>query len=422
MDLKLPSMYRLRQSFERPVIDDVAEATRRELEKLNLGDTVKPDQTVAVTAGSRGIRHIATITKTVVDHIKSLQAKPFIVPAMGSHGGASAEGQAELIARYGITAEEMGVEIRSSMDTVVVGQLAEGVPVHFDKHASEADHVMVVGRIKPHTMFVGDIESGLHKMMLIGLGKHNGAWTYHKAIKEYSFEQIIRAVAEVVLKKCRVVAGLAIVENAYDETARIEAVAPNEFYEREKELLQLARNWLPRLPFDECDLLIVDAIGKEISGTGMDTNVIGRKYNDHAATERDTARCKRIFVRGLTEATRGNACGIGIAEFTLRSAVEQMDAHYTGVNCITSGHPTAGMIPLTYENDFEAIAAALQTIGLTPPEEARVIHIRDTLHLETVDVSEAYSSEFASRPDLEVLQGPEPMQFDDAGHFCRGIR
>ncbi len=415
MSSALPLMYRVRQTFERPVIADVATETEQQLLKLDLRDCIQPGQTVAVTVGSRGITAIATMTKAVIDHLKRLGALPFIVPAMGSHGGATAEGQRELIGRYGVTEELMGVEIRSSMETVIVGELGEGIPVHFDRHASTADHVFVMGRIKPHTMFVGDIESGLHKMMLIGLGKHAGAWTYHKAIKEYRFDQIIQAVANVVLAKCRIVAGLAIVENAYDETACIEAVAPQDFYVREQALLKLARNWLPQLPFPDVDLLIVDQIGKEISGTGMDTNIVGRKYNDHAATELDSARCKRIYIRGLTEETRGNACGLGLAEFTLQRAVNQMDQHYTAVNCITAGHPTAGMIPLVYSNDRDAISAALQTIGLTPPEHARVVRIQDTLHLGDVSVSAAYIKELPDRQDLEVISGPFPMQFDAAG-------
>ena len=418
MSLSLPSMIRIRQRFERPVIADVAREVDQQLQRLNLSSKVPAGNSVALTVGSRGITSIATIARAVIDHLKGLGARPFIVPAMGSHGGATAEGQRELIGRYGVTEESMGVEIRSSMETVVVGQLAEGIPVHFDRHASEADHVLVMGRIKPHTMFVGDIESGLHKMMLIGLGKHAGAWTYHRAIKEYSFDQIIRGVAGVVLEKCRVLAGLAIVENAYDETARIEAVAPQDFYEREKSLLQLARDWLPRLPFPDVDLLIVDQIGKEISGTGMDTNIIGRKYNDHAAMEGDSARCKRIYVRGLTAETRGNACGIGIAEFALRRAVDEMDQHYTQVNCITAGHPTAGMVPLVYDSDRDAIEAALQTIGLTPPQNAKVVHIRDTLHLDTVSVSAAYQAAVQQRDDLEFLSEPAPMQFDEQGMFC----
>ncbi|HVJ86646.1 MAG TPA: [Fe-S]-binding protein, partial [Caulifigura sp.] len=237
----------------------------------------------------------------------------------------------------------------------------------------------------------------------------------HKAIKDYTFPDIIKAVAESVIKKCRVLCGVGIVENAYDETALIAAVAPEEFYEREKALLRQAREWLPRLPFPDVDLLIIDQIGKNISGTGMDTNVVGRKYNDHAATELDDARVRRIFIRSLTEQTHGNACGIGMAEFTTKRAAAQIDSHYTRVNCITAGHPTAAMLPVLCENDREAVEDALSTIGLTPPEQARVIHISDTLHLENVLVSEAYAAEIPKQPRLEIVEPAGPMEFDSEG-------
>jgi len=221
----------------------------------------------------------------------------------------------------------------------------------------------------------------------------------------------------VVLEKCGVVAGVAIVENAYDETALIEAVAPRDFFEREKELLLLAREWLPRLPFRECDLLIVDTMGKDISGTGMDTNVIGRKYNDHAATEHDDARCRRIFVRSLTAATHGNATGIGLAEFTNRLTAEAVDPVKTRINCITGGHPTAAMMPIVFETDREAIEAALQTIGLVEPEQARVIQIADTLHVAEALVSDAYLPQLQERSDLERISDPAAMSFDAAGNL-----
>ena len=415
--MPLPLMALVHQKFETVAIADPALEVSHQLERLELGKRIRPGETVAITVGSRGIANIAAITRGIVDHVRSLEATPFIVPAMGSHGGATAEGQAALIAGYGVTSEAMGCEIRSSMETVIIDRTPQGIPVHFDRHAASADHVIVSGRIKPHTGFVGEIESGLHKMMLIGLGKHAGAFVYHRAIKDFSFGEIIRAVADVVLKKCRVAAGVAILENASDETALIEAVPPEAFYERERELLRQARSWLPRLPVSDVDLLIVDEIGKNISGTGMDTNIVGRKYNDHAATEQDDVRCRRIFIRSLTAETKGNACGIGLSEFTNRRTVAQIDDAYTKVNCITSGHPTAGMIPLVYDTDREAIEDALQTIGLTEPEDARVVHITNTLHLHDVFVSAACLTELASVPNVEIRSRPEPFAFDAAGNL-----
>lgn len=410
-------MLRIRQRFERPVVHDVAGEVHRQLSRLALQERIRQGDSVAITAGSRGIANIAEIIKAAVEHLRSLGAEPFIVPAMGSHGGGTAEGQRRIIEEYGITEPFVGAPIRASMETVIVDTTPQGIPVHFDRFAYQADHVLVCGRVKPHTGFVGEIESGLHKMMLIGLGKHEGAKIYHRAIQEYSFLEIIRAVADVVIRKCGILAGLAIVENAYDETALIEAVAPSDFFRRETELLRLARRWMPRLPFAYADLLIVDQIGKNISGTGMDTNVIGRKYNDHAATDRDEVCCKRIFVRGLTRQTHGNACGLGLAEFTTERCTRQVDIVATRINCVTGGHPTGGAIPIAFPNDREAIAAALQTVGLTPPEQARVMHITDTLHLAELLVSEAYRPELETREDLEVVAGPEPMRFDDSGEL-----
>ena len=418
MKITLPKAYRIRQHFPSTRVGDVAEAVRAALSKINLDKVIKPGDSVAIPVGSRGIANIALIIKTTVDFLKSLGAEPFIVPAMGSHGGGTAEGQAHVIASYGVTAESMGVEIRSSMETVIVDQTPHGIPVHFDKNAYEADHVLVCGRVKPHTRFVGDIESGLHKMMLIGLGKHEGAKIYHRAIEDFSFEEIIKAVAASVLKKCDVIGGLAIVENSYDETALIEAVPPDQFYEREKELLNMAREWLPRLPFPQTDLLIVDRIGKNISGSGMDACVIGRKFNDHAATERDAVSCKRIMVRGLTEETHGNACGIGLAEFTNERTVAGVDWKSTRINTITGSHPTAAMVPLAYPTDREAIEAALQTVGLVEPETSRIVQIYDTLELSEVIVSETYLEEINARDDLEILSGPFELPFDAEGNLA----
>ncbi|MBX3448157.1 MAG: DUF2088 domain-containing protein [Planctomycetaceae bacterium] len=415
--MSFPRMLRVKQHFDATRVENVAAETSAQLTKLSLEKRLKPGQTVAITAGSRGIRNVAVVVRAIVDHVRALGGVPFIVPAMGSHGGGTAEGQAGILAGYGITPETMGCDVRSSMETVIVDRTPQGIPVHFDKHASQADHVIVCNRVKPHTGFVGEIESGLHKMMLIGLGKHEGAKIYHRAIADHSFMEIILAVGESVIRKCKVLAGVAIVENAYDETALVEAVAPEDFFLREQELLKKAVAWLPRLPFTSCDLLIIDEIGKNISGTGMDTNVIGRKYNDHAATDRDTVRCRRIFVRGLTHETHGNATGIGMSEFTNQRTIDAVDRKITAINCITGLHPTAAMLPMAFETDQEVITAALQTIGLVEPPAARVIQIANTLHLAEVRVSEAYQQDVAVREDLEVIEPARDMAFDASGNL-----
>ena len=416
--MSFPRMLRLSQKFEGPELTDVEQETRSQLAALELGNKIRPGESVAITAGSRGIANIASIIKAASRQLKDIGAEPFVVPAMGSHGGGTAEGQREILHSYGVTEEYTGAPIRSSMETVIVDTTPQGIPVHFDRHAYEADHVVVCGRVKPHTGFVGPIESGLHKMMLIGLGKHRGAKIYHRAIKDFSFLEIILAVADVILSKCRVAAGLAIVENAYDETALIEAVAPDRFFEREKELLKLAQLWMPRLPFPEVDLLVVDEIGKNISGSGMDTNVVGRKFNDHGATEDDTVNCKRIFVRGLTRETHGNACGIGMAEVTNQRTVDQANLVATRINALTGGHPSAAAVPIAFESDQEAMLAILETVGLVDPVDSGIIQIANTLKLGEVLVSEKYSPEVRERSDLDVIAGPDAMAFDGNGNLA----
>lgn len=413
-----PRMVRIRQHFPAERVEDIPAEVERQLSRLELAGKVRAGESVAITVGSRGIANIAVITKAIVDYVKSLGGTPFLVPAMGSHGGGTAEGQRQVIESYGVTEEFTGAEIRASMETVIVETTPQGIPVHFDKHASQADHVIVAGRVKPHTGFVGEIESGLHKMMLIGLGKHEGAKVYHRAINDFSFLEIIRAVADVVIERCKILAGVAIVENAYDETARIEAVAPAHFFEREVELLKLAKQWLPRLPLKQIDLLIVDRIGKDISGTGLDTNVVGRKYALHAATDRDEVNCKRIFVRGLSEKTHGNGTGIGLTEFTVQRCVDQINRKITQTNCITGSHPEGAMIPCVYDTDREAIEAAVSTMGMVGLERARIVHIADTLHLAEVVVSESCLAELEARPDIELLGEPHEMTFDATGNLA----
>ncbi len=415
IEIPFPNMFRVRQSFERAEVADIADEVQTQLAGIDLGRTIKPGQTVAITAGSRGITNIKIVLKAAVDYFKGIQATPFIVPAMGSHGGGTVEGQLGILSGYGITEAFCGCPIRATMETVVVCDAAEGFPVHFDRHAYEADHVLVCGRVKPHTNFVGDIESGLLKMMLIGLGKHNGAKIYHRAIQDHSFGQIVRSVAREVSSKCRIVAGLAIVENGYEQTAKIEAVAVDEMENREKELLILSKRLMPKLPFDAADILLIDEIGKNISGTGMDTNIVGRKFGAHRAAEHETPKIRHILVRGLTEATHGNATGLGLSEFCLSRVVRQRDAEITKINCLTGGHALGAMTPVHFETDLELLQAATSVIGLTPMEEARILWIRNTLELVEIECSLAYFEEAQERIDLEIIEQPRPLPLDTAG-------
>jgi hypothetical protein len=394
--------------------------TRDELARLPLAERVRPGDTVAITAGSRGIANLPLILRGAVDHFYSLGARPFVVPAMGSHGGATAAGQLEVLASLGVTEAKLGCPIQSSMETVVVCQTAEGFPVHFDRPAFNARHVVICNRIKPHTDFAGDIESGLMKMMLIGLGNHAGAKIYHRAIQDFNFDQIVRSVAKQVLSRCPILAGIAVVENGYDQTARIAAVRSEEILEREKELLVLAKQLLPRLPFRQIDLLLVDRIGKNISGTGLDTNVVGRKFNEHEALENEWPKVRRIAVRSLTEATNGNATGIGVAEFCTSRLVAQTDWRKTRLNCLTSGRVAVGMAPFDFPTDQSMITAALDTVGLVEPPQARLVWIQDTLHLGEVECSAAYLDEARQREDLEILTKPRALPYGPDGNLPAG--
>ena len=415
--MSYPRLMRVAQHFEAPTVDDIPGTVRDEVARLKLSSQVKPGQSIAISVGSRGIANIALIVKSLVNELKALGGKPFLVPAMGSHGGGIAENQRGIIESYGVTEEFTGAPIRASMETVEVGRTEEGVPVLFDRLAFEADHVAVVARVKPHTGFNGEIESGLHKMMLIGFGKHKGAALYHQAIIHFSWDQMVRSIARTVIEKCGVLLGLGIVENQYDQTALIEAVAPGDFLEREKELLVLAKRWMPRLPFESIDLLVVDRIGKDISGAGMDTNVIGRKYNDHRATDSELPRITRIYVRDLTDETHGNASGLGMAEYCHRRAVDRMNREATYINCMTGNAPSGASIPITFDNDRKALSLALGTVGLVEPEQAKVVRIHDTLDLREILVSEAYLPEVESRGDLSVVAPLADLKFDSNGDF-----
>jgi hypothetical protein len=411
-------MVRLRQHFQRPRVDDIATAVRSSLERLDLGRTIKAGHSVALTAGSRGIANIPLILRSVAQFLKDLGAKPFLIPTMGSHGGGTAEGQRKVLESYGITEAFVGVPIKASMDVVSLGDSDFGYPVVLDKHASEADHVGVVARVKPHTGFHGPIESGLCKMMLIGLGKHVGALNYHRILLEEPWDQVVRSVSRTMLAKGRIAFGLGVVENSYDETALIEAVPPAEFFAREEALLIKARQWLPRLPYTEADLLIIDEIGKEISGSGMDTNVVGRKRAFRTKPPENQPNMRFIFVRGLSTHTHGNAAGIGLADFTTTRLVKAMNYKATVINCLTSGYPEGATLPVHLDSDREVLEAALRIIGTRAPEQARIIHIRNTLKVEEVEVSEPCLQMPRGAVEFSVAGQPRAITFDADGNLA----
>lgn len=413
--VEFPKFFRVRQKFARPHVSDLKAAVDSALHQALIAHRILPGQTVAITAGSRGVANIATITRHCVDYCKSLGAHPFIVPAMGSHGNATAEGQLGVLARYQITPETMGCEIRSSMEVVEVCKAAEGFTVYFDRHASTADHVLVVNRVKSHTRFCGPVESGLMKMLLIGLGKQKGAEVYHRAIMNYSFDQIVRSVARETIQRCRIVGGLAILENGYEETGELVGIAPNEIETAEPVLLKKVQSWAPRLPSDKFELLIIDQIGKEISGAGMDTNVVGRKFNDHSATGTERPDIHSIYVRGLSHKTHGNATGIGLAELCHQRVLDQMDVPTTHMNCLTGGHVTAAMVPMHFSDDRKALQAAFGLAGLLQPADVPAMWIQDTLHVEEIECSQVLYPAMSQLSHVEILNEPRALEFDGRG-------
>ena len=411
--MALPQMFRIKQSLEGPSLSDVPRTIHENMHAHGIQNQIKPGQTIAITAGSRGNTGIARILRSVVDECRFLGLKPFIVAAMGSHGGATADGQKHLLEHYGIIAAAMGCEIKSSMDVVRIGEL-KGIPVFCDKNAWEADHIAVVARIKPHTDFDNEIESGLFKMMSIGLGKRAGAEYYHRAGHQYSYAEIFPEVGKEVLRTGKVLFGLAIVENGYGETAKVDVILPKDFYEQEKELLRLAKLWLGRLPFDALDLLIVDEMGKNISGTGMDPNVIGRTcIQKHPMSP----KIRQLFIRDLSAESDGNALGIGMADLTTKRLVDKINHAFTGVNVITTGVFDLGKIPMWFDSDKEAIEVALSMIGLTTPQDARIVRIKNTLHLTEMDVSESLREEVARNNRLSLVTAPAQLPFDIDGNL-----
>jgi hypothetical protein len=412
-----PRMLRVRQRFARPRVENIPAAVRSSLEKLNLARTIKPGQSVALTGGSRGIANIPLVLKNVAQFMKDLGAKPFIVPAMGSHGGGVAEGQRAVLESYGITEAFTGVPVRASMEVVEAGVTPEGFPVYLDKTASQADHIGVVARVKPHTSYHGPIESGLMKMMMIGLGKHTGASWYHKVLLEHPYDQVVRSVGRTLRAKAPIAFGLAVVENGYDETALVEAALPADFEPVEEKLLIQAREWLARLPFHQADLLIIDEIGKEISGSGMDTNVVGRKRAFANEPPENQPNMRFIFVRGLSSKTHGNAAGIGFADFTTARLVKSMNYEATAINCLTSGYPEGANLPVHLESDRQVLDAALGILGTRKAEKARVMHIRNTLWLEEVEISEPCLQELPKMTEFTVEKGPYNWAFDAAGNL-----
>lgn len=410
LDVPMPRGLWVRQPVDRSKVGDVRATVRRQIVRSGLDARIPAGGRVAVAVGSRGIAGLPEIVSAVAEIVRERGAVPFVVPAMGSHGGATAEGQRQVLAHYGISERALGIEVRASMDVVELGRLDSGVPVYFDREAYEADGVIAVNRVKPHTCFRGPIESGLVKILAIGLGKHRGASVLHAA--GFSrFPELLPQAARVILAMTRVLFGVATVENATEETALIEAVPSEEILSREPELLRIAREKMGRFLFDSCDVLVVDEIGKDISGDGMDPNVTGR-YSEPTMTGEDGFRAQRIVVLGLTPEAHGNASGIGVADITTQDVLDGIDFVEMYTNAVTSRVLTSARLPVVMPTARDAVALALLTVTGVSPERARVVRIHNTLQLERIWVSEPMWETLSGRPGFEALTSFAPLQIE----------
>jgi hypothetical protein len=415
-DVDFPRMVPVRQHFVADKIENVREAVLKELTRDDIRSRFKEGQCIAVTVGSRGIASIDVVVKTTVDFLKEIGTKPFIIPAMGSHGGASPEGQKKVLASYGITEETMGAPIEADMEVVQLGTTKSGAPAYFSKVAYEADGIVVINRVKNHTSFRGPVESGLTKMVVIGLGKHKGAtYVHYQGFDRFS--QLIPEVGEVLLSKAKIACGLALVENGYHELMIVHAALPEQFIETDTRLLKVAYEAMPRILFDEFEVLIVDEIGKDISGAGMDPNVTGRFSEAHMIALQLKPRVQRIVVLDLTDESYGNAIGLGSADLTTSRVVAKIDRQATYANVITSTVLRGGAIPMYFDTDKESIAVALKTCKRVEPSEARVVRIKNTSDLDVIHVSETLLPKVKQDPRFEIIGEPQPMAFTEEGRL-----
>jgi hypothetical protein len=417
MTVALPRMRPVRQNLPATTRLDVV-AT---LEQQWRAKGIRANGRVAVAVGSRGIANLRVMVAAVIQLLKDGGARPFIVPAMGSHGGATAEGQRRVLADYGIT-EELA-PISASVETRALGSTDDGVPVHFSAEALDADRIVILNRVKPHTDFSGVIGSGILKMIAVGLGKQRGAASCHRAGARLGMAQAIRSVARKCLQTAPILCAVAVVEDAHHQTAHMEVLQPEEIESAEERLQVVAKRLMPRLPFQEIDLLIVDKMGKDISGAGMDPNVIGRSVFGYSSSLVNPSASagpivvRRIFVRDLTSQSHGNAIGIGLADFTTARLVRAIDPTSTYANALTSLTVHSAKIPISFDSDREAIGKGLETLCIADVREARVVRIQDTLSLSEFEASEAYSEAIETREDLIALGPSQDMLFDTAGNL-----
>lgn len=414
-DTFVPKMFRVKQIFPHPklAVEKIPDIIRNLLSEEKFSSRVKPGMRIAITAGSRGIANVALTTKCIADFVKSRGAKPFIVPAMGSHAGAKAEGQKAILAGYGITEETMGCPIISSMEVKKIGANDEGVDVYIDKNAAEADGIILGCRIKPHTSFRGPYESGIMKMMAIGLGKQYGAEVCHEA----GFKNMAKNIplfGKCIIKNSPILFALPTIENAFDETCKITAVASEDIEAEEPALLKEAFSLMPRILVDSCDVLVVDQIGKNFSGEGMDPNITGTFCTKYAT---GGIKAQKVAVLNLSPETHGNGIGLGSSNATTKRVYEQLDLASMYTNAITATLLESVGIPIVMESDKEAIQVCIKSCEDIDKKQPRVVRIPNSLHIEHIMLSEAYLEEVQNRSDMVIESEPEFLPFDEDGNL-----
>ncbi|WP_028390883.1 nickel pincer cofactor-dependent isomerase, group 22 [Bacillus cihuensis] len=412
-DIPVPKMAKVKVKFDDKQIDDLEQELMKKLQQDSIGKLIQPGMEIAIAVGSRGLDRLVETTATTVKFLKDLGAKPFIVPSMGSHGGATAEGQRAVLEHLGVTEETAGCEIRSTMEVVKLGELPNGLPVYIDKYASQADGIVVINRVKPHTAFRGPVESGLMKMLSIGLGKQKGAEACHQMGFKYMAENV-PAMAKVIMEKTPVLFGVGTVENAFDRVAVVEVYTPDEIIEKEPALQKKAKELLPKLFFDQLEVLVIDEIGKNISGDGMDPNITGRYPTPYA---QGGPEVNKMVVLDVTPQSEGNANGVGTADFTTQRLVDKMDKEGTYANGLTSTVCSPTKIATTLPNDLQAIQAAVKTSNVLDFTTVKMVRIKNTLKLSEIEVSETLLDYVAKHPNMEQISDVYELGFDEKGNL-----
>jgi hypothetical protein len=407
----------VRQNFPDRRVSDIPSTVQRELAASGFGENLKPGARIAIGVGSRGIANVATIVRAVVDYWKSRGFSPFLFPAMGSHGAATAEGQADVLAHYGIIEATMGCPVLSSLDVVPLGSTPDGIEAFMDKNAFTSDGVFLIGRIKWHTDFAGKIESGLFKMMAIGLGKFAGAQRYHTFAYKLGLEHVIRSIGRQVLKSGKILGGLAILEDANHNTAQLTAVPVAEMETKEEELLALVKSWMGRIPVKEVDILIIDEIGKTYSGAGMDTKVVNRSVNGEYNPWDTAPKIHRIFLRGLSDRSYGNGVGLGMADVTHDRLLKVIDWTPTHINSLTASTPAAIRTPAHYSTDAMCLEKFWPTVGKFEKKDVTFAWIANSMELARLRLSENLRAEIEANPNLEIEGEAEPFDFDEHGNL-----